>query len=52
MYKVLFVCHGTTPITLDLPCKATLSCEFSKIYYQFTTILSSDMTKEHLRGFE
>ena len=46
MKKILFVCHGTTLIGWDLPRETTINRVLHKIYYQFTTFLSSDMMKD------
>ena len=40
MIKVPFACHGTTPISLEMPPKTTIIFAF---YYKFTTSSSSDM---------
>ena len=34
MIKILFVCHGTTLISLEIPPKTTI---FFAFYYKFTT---------------
>ena len=46
MKKILFVCHGTTPISSEIPPKTTKKHDFFAFYYKFTTFSSSDMTKK------
>ena len=43
MIKVLFVCHGTTRISLEIPPKTTKKQRFFRILLQIYYILSSDM---------
>ena len=43
MIRILFVCHGTTSISLSLPRGATINHVTHPNYYNFTTFLSSDM---------
>ena len=46
MIKILFVCHGTTSISWDMPRGATINHVTHPNYYNFTTFLSSDMKWE------